>query len=220
MSSPQETAFRPSRTLLGKTPSALVAALHGRWRRVLTASYYRWFFESIGAGSVLYGGSSIINSELISIGRNTLIRHGSRLEVVLHGQPWRPSMSIGNDVNIEQNVHIVCHDRVIIGDKVSIAPRCAIMDTTHPPGAALHGIKIGSVLDRRRSGVSIGENSLIGTGTTIMPNVSIGKNCLIAAGSLVINSIPDNSIAGGMPARVLRRLDALTDQLDGSESIG
>ena len=55
-----------------------------------------------------------------------------------------PELRIGNNVDIEQNVHIVCHHRVTIGDDVSITANCAIVDTTHafddlPPGTKIGG---------------------------------------------------------------------------------
>ncbi|HEY4083304.1 MAG TPA: DapH/DapD/GlmU-related protein [Burkholderiaceae bacterium] len=49
----------------------------------------------------------------------------------------------------------------------------------------------------------IGTGSFIGTHTVILPNVSIGRHCVIGAGSVVTSDIPDNSIAVGVPARVI-----------------
>ena len=57
-------------------------------------------------------------------------------------------------------------------------------------------------------GCTIGENSLIGIGATILNNVTIGKNCLIGAHSLITEGkvIPDNSMVVGAPGRVIRPL--------------
>lgn len=57
-------------------------------------------------------------------------------------------------------------------------------------------------------GCTIGENSLIGIGSTILNGASIGRNCLVGANSLVTEgkSFPDNSLILGAPARVLREL--------------
>ncbi|MBY6033622.1 acyltransferase [Marinobacter daepoensis] len=54
--------------------------------------------------------------------------------------------------------------------------------------------------------VRIGENCWLGAKVTVLAGVSIGDNCVIGAGSLVTKDIPDNSIAVGNPARVIKGL--------------
>ena len=58
-------------------------------------------------------------------------------------------------------------------------------------------------------GCSIGENSLIGMGATILNGAKIGKNCLIGAGALITEGkeIPDGSLVMGVPGKVVRALD-------------
>lgn len=43
-----------------------------------------------------------------------------------------------------------------------------------------------------------------------MPGVTIGKHCVIAAGSIVTKDIPDYSVAGGIPAKVIKKYNPLT----------
>ena len=54
--------------------------------------------------------------------------------------------------------------------------------------------------------VKIGRNVWIATNCTILKGVTIGDNSIIAAGSVVIGNIPANTVAGGVPARVLKPL--------------
>ena len=58
-------------------------------------------------------------------------------------------------------------------------------------------------------GCTIGENSLIGMGATILNGAKIGKNCLIGAGALITEGkeIPDGSLVMGAPGKVVRQLD-------------
>jgi carbonic anhydrase/acetyltransferase-like protein (isoleucine patch superfamily) len=58
-------------------------------------------------------------------------------------------------------------------------------------------------------GCTIGDNSLIGMGATILNGAKIGKNCLIGAGALITENkeIPDGSLVMGSPGKVVRMLD-------------
>ncbi len=51
--------------------------------------------------------------------------------------------------------------------------------------------------------IEIGNNVFIGCNVTIMPNVKIGNNIIIAAGSIVTKDVPDNSVVGGNPAKII-----------------
>ena len=59
-------------------------------------------------------------------------------------------------------------------------------------------------------GCTIGDNSLVGMGATILNGAKIGKNCLIGAGALITENkvIPDGSLVMGAPGKVVRDLDA------------
>lgn len=179
-------------------------AFHFRLRRLWSTLVLRLFFGHLGKGTVLFRQNMIRYPHLIRIGSRTIVRYGGRMEIVLHGQDWEPELTIGNNVNIEQNVHIICHDRISIGDNVSITGNCAIVDVLHPVNAIEHGAKIGDSIDPARSFVEIGAGSFLGYGTIVLPNVRIGRNCVIGAGSVVTRDIPDDSIASGAPAKVIR----------------
>lgn len=58
-------------------------------------------------------------------------------------------------------------------------------------------------------GCTIGDNSLVGMGATILNGAKIGKNCLIGAGALIPENkeIPDNSLVMGAPGKVVREID-------------
>lgn len=58
-------------------------------------------------------------------------------------------------------------------------------------------------------GCTIGDNTLIGMGATVLNGANIGKNCLIGAGALVTENkvIPDNSLVMGSPGKVVREID-------------
>lgn len=55
--------------------------------------------------------------------------------------------------------------------------------------------------------ITVGDNVHIGTNAIIMPNVHIGSNVVVGCGAIVTHDIPDNSVAVGIPARVIETID-------------
>ncbi|MDN3920949.1 acyltransferase [Roseateles violae] len=178
------------------------------YRRLLSMTWWRWRFGAFGRNSVLFPPILVTEPERIFIGADVLIRDGARLEVVRPpGATWTPELRIGDRVNIEQGVHIVCQSSVVIEEGVSITPYCAIVDTYHPHDPPDCGPKIGARLPERPTHVHIGAGTFIGTHSVILPDVTIGRGCIIGAGSVVSKDIPDYCIATGAPARVVKRFD-------------
>ena len=64
-----------------------------------------------------------------------------------------------------------------------------------------------STIDNSSGKVVLKNKCRIGSHTTILPGVSIGKNSIIGAHSLVNKNIPDNVVAFGVPAKIIRKLD-------------
>ncbi|MGO4621968.1 gamma carbonic anhydrase family protein [Ensifer sp. 2YAB10] len=94
---------------------------------------------------------------------------------------------LGARANIQENVVI----HVDPGFPVTIGEGCTIGH-----GAIIHGC-------------TIGENSLIGMGATVLNGARIGRNCLVGANALVTEGkeFPDNSLIVGAPAKAIRTLD-------------
>lgn len=85
----------------------------------------------------------------------------------------------------------------IINHKASVDHECQIADGVHlAPGATLCGC------------VTVGENAMIGAGAIVLPRLRIGCNSIIGAGAVVTRDVPDNAVAIGSPARVVRYLQA------------
>lgn len=172
------------------------------WRWLIGLVLFRWRFHSVGRRLVMYPPSMLAGLRHVRIGNAVTIRNGLRLEIVrAHGR--KPSLSIGDRVNIEQNVHIVCHSRIAIGDDVSITGNCAIVDVTHPFGAGMKG-KIGDRILDEDSFVEIGNGCFIGYGAVILPNVRLGPGCVVGANSVVTGSFPERSVIAGIPARLIK----------------
>lgn len=60
--------------------------------------------------------------------------------------------------------------------------------------------------------IEVGDNVMIGSGTRILYNVRIGSNVIIGAGSIITKDIPDNSVAAGVPCRVIGKFEDLVER--------
>jgi acetyltransferase-like isoleucine patch superfamily enzyme len=175
------------------------------WPRVKSLVYYPLVFGSFGRGSILYKPTFLGNPRYIHIGKQVTILPGARLEVVLVDGSRQPRLLIGDNVNLEQGVHIVCHNRVVIEANVSVTGFCSIVDTTHPIDGLAPEAKMGHLVVDDDSAVEIGRGTFIGMGARILPNVRIGQGAVIGANSVVTHDVPEFCVASGIPAVVRRQ---------------
>lgn len=91
------------------------------------------------------------------------------------------STKIGKGCILYYNV-VITHD-CIVGDFVELSPNAILL-----------------------GGVEVGSFTQIGTNATVLPRIKIGKNVIIGAGAVVTKDIPDNCVAFGSPAKVIRNL--------------
>lgn len=113
---------------------------------------------------------------------------------------------IGNNFTGNYNLTILDIREVHIGDNVMIGPNTLITTVGHPLTPAGRRRHIGIAKP-----VTIGNDVWIGGNVTILPGVTIGNNVVIGAGAVVTKDIPDNSLAIGVPARVVREIENDTE---------
>ena len=178
--------------------------------RIVSALYYPRIFGSFGRRSLMLRPLLLQNPQFIHIGSGVLIRDGIRMQSLQTNPSRIPQLRIGDGTSIEQFVHIICHNRVIIGSNVAIAPMCGIVDATHPWTVSPEVANPGAQIIDDDAFVEIGDGTFVGMCTVILPNVRIGKQCYIGANSVVTSDIPDYSVAAGVPARVIRTHAALS----------
>lgn len=101
---------------------------------------------------------------------------------------------------------------ISFGDNVHIASEVSFI--THDITHAVYNYKEKTEKYLIRQGeIKVGNNVFIGARSTILYDVSIGNNVIIGAGSLVNKDIPDNSVAVGVPCRVVGSFEEYKEKL-------
>lgn len=119
-------------------------------------------------------------------------RHKTGIEI-------HPAAQIGNGLCIDHGTGVVIGETTIIGDN------CILYQ-----GVTLGGT--GKEHGKRHP--TLGNNVLVGSGAKVLGPVKIGNNARIAAGAVVLNNIPEDSTAVGVPARVAKQNGEHLDYLD------
>ena len=105
----------------------------------------------------------------------------------------KDGLKLGYKTDIGAFTYVNAKCGVRIEDYVQIGSHCSIYSI--------------STIDAKQGEVVLGTNCRIGSHTTIMPGVTIGENAVVGAHSFVNQSIPANSTAVGVPAKVIKHHD-------------
>lgn len=99
---------------------------------------------------------------------------------------------------------------ITIGDNVTFGPRVHVLAHDASTKVFLNHTRVANV--------HIGNNVFIGAYSIVMPGVTIGDNVVVGAGSVVTHDIPSGSVALGVPARVVKPLEAFLEIKKGEMS--
>lgn len=123
----------------------------------------------------------------------------------VHGQKSR--IKLGKNCSTMNTVFNVISGDITIGDDTLFGHGCMVLTGIHEFVDGIRGSLHQPPLEETPShgrDINIGTGCFIGSGALILGNVRIGNNVIIGAGSVVLKDIPDNCIAAGIPAKVLR----------------
>jgi acetyltransferase-like isoleucine patch superfamily enzyme len=140
-------------------------------------------------------------SATVSLGRWSWIGQGTKIRA------HEGLVSIGAKSVLGQECTISAYQRVDIGRECIIADRVMLIDFDHGMVDVERPIRLQGIYKRD---VRVGHNVWIGYGACILRGVSIGDNCVVGTGAVLTSSLPDNAVAAGVPARVIRMRDAPT----------
>lgn len=108
---------------------------------------------------------------------------------------YPPNIEIGEDTVIGNNAFLDGRDALIIGNHVDIAAEVLIYNSEHD-------ITLEDFVAHTQA-VEIGDYVFIGPRAIILPGVKIGRGAIVAAGAVVTRDVPDFSVVGGVPAKVI-----------------
>ncbi len=131
----------------------------------------------------------------ISIGSGSHV--SDNVQIVVRGG----QLTISEDVFIGTGCIIVCMNNIVIGRDSQIAELVVIRDQDHRTDSTL--IRLGGFIT---SPIFIGENVWIGCKATLLRGAVVGDRCVIGAHALVKSAIPDDTLAVGLPSRVVKHL--------------
>ena len=137
----------------------------------------------------------------VQIGNNVGIGAFSSVVVSVSLNDLGNYIRIGNNVGIGEYAYLGGAGGLEIGDDCIAGQYLSCHPENHEFGHLDQPIRRQGVT---RKGIRIGSNCWIGSKVTILDGVSIGKGSVIAAGAVVTSSFPDNSIIGGVPAKLLK----------------
>lgn len=131
---------------------------------------------------------------------------GCRLEDFAVNDDKHKRIVFGNNVQINDYVHISAIKKVDIGDNVLMASHVYISDNSHGQDKGVEGNTAPSVPPIKRpyfvAPVKIGNNAWLGEGVIVMPGVTIGDGCVIGA---LNKDILANIVAVGSPAKIVKK---------------
>lgn len=133
------------------------------------------------------------------VGRKDPVRYAKKIGVNIKGrlriygavgwgsEPWL--ITLGDNVFLTRGTKFITHD----GGTLLFRDKVPDLEITKP--------------------ITVGNNVYFGNDVLVLPGVNIGNNVVIGAGAVVTKDIPDNSVAAGVPARVIKTIDEYFEKL-------
>jgi acetyltransferase-like isoleucine patch superfamily enzyme len=186
---------------------------------VLRRFFYRFWLGSVGRNVTFGQDIAIRHPHKIRLGDHVVIDDGCLLDAkgtdnrgieigsncvigrqsILHCK--NGDIVLGHHVNIGVNCDITSSNRVVLGDKTLVAAYAYIVGGDHVFDCADTPVM---EQDRIGRGIEIGAECWVGAHAVVLDGTTIGTGTIVGAGAVVTKSLPDQAIAAGVPARVVR----------------
>lgn len=183
----------------------MMVSLPARLVRRLHVSLIRGRFGAFGNGSIVEPPATLVRPDLVHLGAGVWVREHAWLNAKDDLGDGHPTLKIGDGTYIGRFCQINAWQHVTIGKNVLIADRVFISDADHNYEDVRTPVLLQG--DRFKGSVILHDGCWLGIGVVVMPGVTVGRNAVVAANAVITSDVPDYAVAGGVPARILRRLD-------------
>jgi acetyltransferase-like isoleucine patch superfamily enzyme len=147
----------------------------------------------------------------IDIGAEATVFRGTIVEALRGGR-----VTIGEKTRLQAHCYLsAAQGSIRIGADVGIAPYCAFYPHDHGTAG---GRKISAQPPVVKGDIVVEDGAWLGHGVIVLSGVRIGKGAVIGAGSVVTHDVPENAVACGVPARVVKRRESAAEALAAKEA--
>lgn len=170
-----------------------------------------WLFTKLfyRSAKLLLLPVDIRGRKYIKWGQNFTAGFGCRFEAYPMNE--NVVLQIGDNVQIQDYVHITARNKVVIGNEVLMASKIYISD-------CIHGSYVGNEFDSHpgipayarplsSKDVIIGDRVWLGEFVSVLPGVTIGEGTIVGSNSVVTKDLPSNVIAVGSPAEPIKKFN-------------
>lgn len=154
--------------------------------------------DQVGPGARVRGFPVVENEGgTIKLGKNFCV-FSYLAKVQLYAGPGA-TLTIGDDTFVNNGTTLSASCAITIGNRVNIAPHCTLIDND------FHAVDQRDAAPKMAP-ITLEDDVWLGTRVTVLKGVTIGRGSVIASGAVVTKDIPPGVIAGGVPAKVIRKL--------------
>jgi len=140
----------------------------------------------------------------IAIGENSLVMHGAVLHVYNFRDLPHAFIHIGRDSLIGELNVLRGQGGITIGDRVYTAPLVQMLAVNH-----VYADPTRPMIEQgiTAEGIVVEDDVWVGAGAIITDGVTVGQGAVVAAGAVVTQDVAPHTVVGGVPARVLKRIE-------------
>jgi len=180
--------------------------LRNLYRNYLSEKYKK-MLRRAGKGTYIAKKLVVRNGKCIVMGKNCYIGNDCRIEAwnEYEGVKYNPKIILEDNVNIRGRCHIGAIDKVVIHKDTLLGSNVMIIDHDHGDSsledAAIHPSKRKL---HSKGPIEIGERCWLGENVVVLSGVKIGNGTTVGANSVVTRDLPENCVAAGVPAKVIK----------------
>jgi len=148
---------------------------------------------------IVWSGVKIMGASRIRFGQRFIAGRGLWLQVIGNDA----QLTIGDNVNMSDWVHVGALQHVSIGNGCLIGSKVIITDHSHGTVADLTqaaAVRPDARALHSKGPVVLEDNVWLGDGVAVLPGITIGRNAIVGANSVVTRNIPSNTVWAGVPA--------------------